>query len=102
MSEKPETAAVIQRLERERDEARGECNEAQDGWSRALDERNDARKELDDFIQLIRGSIARHYKTGKYIDALIAQSLENLLITRSLLKFAKMKSKLINESGVNQ
>ena len=37
---------VAEKLERERDEARGECNEAQDGWSRALDERDEAREEL--------------------------------------------------------
>lgn len=47
-------AGHAKRLERERDEARRECSEAQDGWSRALDERDDARRERDEAISKLK------------------------------------------------
>lgn len=47
-------AGHAKRLERERDEARMECNEAQDGLNKALDERNQARMERDEAISKLK------------------------------------------------
>jgi len=100
-------------IERDRNKAKRDLNRVRkklvyarleaDCTSRRLEmERDEARQDLYEFIQLIRDSIVRHDNTGKYIDGLIAQSLAQLLLIGSFLKFEKMKSKRSNESAVNQ